>query len=412
MKEEQTTSAMLDVQIFTNKMLLSTSKQHKDIILFTQNTGTIAHTYTDDNMRTFIPQYKLHVIDSCLFSEYFIYLHENKTLFTVWNTNSTSPYCKFTITDETITAFTVDVNGILIAGTINGKVIVHDITVGNVVKNISFGNKEICAISKYSNSLVIVLDKEKVSALLFGDLLNNTNTSKEVFVLYFKEGENYDQMCINCGKVYLCNNSCVVEMDVDDKEGMFVVKKMFYINNEHVYDMKVKWNEMYFTNKKNEVFLIDLNKYNNDDKHYINVTKEMNVLIRNTTKTNWGCVTLFTFGMDNAMLTGHEDGKVCLWKRNNTNNSGNSSNTNSVLYYFDQMFALHKGPITNIVLLNKPISQYGLNFNNKVSECHVAQTQNNKELTSIHIKQNEAFVHYLNNYISSYNNSANNNIHM
>jgi hypothetical protein len=110
--------------------------------------------------------------------------------------------------------------------------------------------------------------------------------------------------------------------------------------------------------------------------------------------------------MDNAILTGHEDGKVCLWKRNN-----NTNNTSNVLYYFDQMFALHKGPITNIVLLNKPISQYGLNFNNKVSECHVAQTQNNKELTSIHVKQNEAFVHYLNNYISSYNNSTNN-IHM
>jgi hypothetical protein len=197
-----------------------------------------------------------------LFSEYFVYLHENKTLFTVWNTNSTSPHCKFTITDETITAFTVDVNGVLIAGTINGKVIVHDVAVGNVVKNISFGNKEICAITRYDSSLVIVLDKEKVSALLFGDLLNNTNTSKEVFVLYFKEGENYDHMCINCGKVYLYNNSCIVEMDVDDKEGMFIVRKMFYMNNEHVYDMKVKWNEMYFTNKysiKNNILFEDLN---------------------------------------------------------------------------------------------------------------------------------------------------------
>ena len=405
MKEETTSSsALLDIQIFTNKMLLSTSKQHKDIILFTQNTGTIAHVYTDDNMRTFIPQHKLQVIDSCLFSEHFVYLHENKTLFTVWNTNSTTPHCKFTITDETITAFTVDVNGVLIVGTVSGKVIVHDVTVGNVIKNISFGNKEICAIARYGSNVVIVLDKEKVSALLFGDMLNNTNTSKEVFVFYFKEGECYDNVCINCGKVYVYNNNCVVEMDVDDNEGMFIVRKMFYMNNEHVYDMKVKWNEMYFTNKKNEVYLIDLNKYANEDKHYVNVIKEMNVLIRNTSKTNCGCVTLFTFGMDNAILTGHEDGKICVWKRNNSNNS-------NVLYYFDQMFALHKGPITNIVLLNKPISQYGLNFNNKVSECHVAQTQNNKELTSIDVKQNEAFAHYLNNYISSYNNSTNN-IHM
>ena len=404
--KEETTSSLLDIQIFTNKMLLSTSKQHKDIILFTQNTGTIAHVYTDDNMRTFIPQRKLQVIDSCLFSEHFLYLHDNKTLLTVWNTNSTAPHCKFTITDETITAFTVDVDGVLIAGTATGKVVVHDVAVGNAVKNISFGNKEICAITRFGSNLVLVLDKEKISALLFGDMLNNANTSKEAFVLYFKEGECYDNVCVACGKVYMFNSSCVVEMEVDDNEGKFVVRKMFYVNNEHVYDVKVKWNEMYFTNKKNEVYLIDLSKYTDEDKHYVNVNKEMNVLIRNTTKTNCGCITLFTFGMDNAMLTGHEDGKICVWKRNSS-----VKGSSSVLYYLEQTFPLHKGPVTNIVLLNKPISQYGLNFNNKVSECQVSQTQNNKELTTTQVKQNEAFAHYVSNYISSYNNSTNN-IHM
>ena len=72
------------------------------------------------------------------------------------------------------------------------------------------------------------------------------------------------------------------------------------------------------------------------------------------------------------------------------------------------MFNIHKGPITNIILINKPISQYGLNFNKKITECIINDKQI-KELGEIKIKGNETYQNYLDNYIEDYNNIINQN---
>ena len=51
------------------------------------------------------------------------------------------------------------------------------------------------------------------------------------------------------------------------------------------------------------------------------------------------------------------------------------------------MSQIHKGKITNILILNKPISQYGLNFNKQISECVVSKVQT-KKTEKIKIKLN------------------------
>ena len=56
------------------------------------------------------------------------------------------------------------------------------------------------------------------------------------------------------------------------------------------------------------------------------------------------------------MITGHEDGKIYIWGK---------KTVDAPLYSYENMYNLHKGAITNILLINKPISQYGLNFNKK-----------------------------------------------
>ena len=62
------------------------------------------------------------------------------------------------------------------------------------------------------------------------------------------------------------------------------------------------------------------------------------------------------------------------------------------------MSQIHKGKITNILILNKPISQYGLNFNKQISECLVSKTQT-KKIDKIKIKQNNDNINSIDNFL-------------
>ena len=62
------------------------------------------------------------------------------------------------------------------------------------------------------------------------------------------------------------------------------------------------------------------------------------------------------------------------------------------------MSQIHKGKVTNILLINKPISQYGLNFNKQISECIVSKVQT-KKLEKIKLKQNNNNLNLIENFI-------------
>ena len=62
------------------------------------------------------------------------------------------------------------------------------------------------------------------------------------------------------------------------------------------------------------------------------------------------------------------------------------------------MSQIHKGKITNILILNKPISQYGLNFNKQISECNISKIQT-KKIDKIKIKQNNKNLNSIENFI-------------
>ena len=66
------------------------------------------------------------------------------------------------------------------------------------------------------------------------------------------------------------------------------------------------------------------------------------------------------------------------------------------------MYQIHKGRVTNLFLINKPISQYGLNFNKKIKECIISNKQI-KDLKDITLKQSNLFENEIENYISNYN---------
>jgi hypothetical protein len=58
------------------------------------------------------------------------------------------------------------------------------------------------------------------------------------------------------------------------------------------------------------------------------------------------------------IITGHDEGNVFLWERT----SGN-------IFKHANTFSQHKGTLTNLILINRPISQYGLNFNSNIEEA-------------------------------------------
>ena len=54
------------------------------------------------------------------------------------------------------------------------------------------------------------------------------------------------------------------------------------------------------------------------------------------------------------------------------------------------------------MLINKPISQYGLNFNIKINEIQISDKHNLNELKDVLIKQNIKFNNYIDEYINIY----------
>jgi hypothetical protein len=181
-QNKELTESLRSIKIFNDKMLLSTSMKNKEILLWSENSGTIAFSYTDDNLRTYIPSGKIKVIDPNLYGEYFIYLHENKSLFNVWNTSNSQYYSKFSCTDEKISCFCISADStILYVGTSSGYIISYNLSIGKILRNVQIAKSEILKLEQIENILV-VLTGEKIIIYNFSSFLDseiNTQIPKE-----------------------------------------------------------------------------------------------------------------------------------------------------------------------------------------------------------------------------------------
>ena len=379
--------------MFTEKMIISTSQNQKEILLWAENSGTIAFQYNDENLRTFIPKNKLKVIDSNLFSEYFIYLHENKSIFNIWLTSSTQFYTKFSVTDEKISCFEISNDKIfLFVGSFNGNLFIYNLNSGILNKNIKICKDEILKIDFITN-FVLILTKEKLSLFLFGNIIQGKKELPRE--IYFFENNNsiYNNFIIHNKKyIFLFGNSShILCLNLDN----FQVEKMFIIENliNKIDNLIIDYdNNIYFSNNTLEIYSFQLNNYKNNETHQIKLEKNNSILIQNVKNLNSN-ITIFILGTRNNIITGHEDGKICIWQ--------NKSKVNP-FFNFEKMYQIHKGKITNLILINKPISQYGLNFNKKIKECIISNKQI-KDLKDITLKQNDKFENEIENYISNYN---------
>ena len=399
--QKEIIDSLRNIKLFNEKMFLSTSMKNKEIYLWSENSGTIAFTYLDENLRTYIPYGKIKILDPLLYSEYFIYLHENKSLFNIWKTSDSQFYSKFSCTDDDkISCFCVSKNSqILFVGTVSGYIISYNLAVGKILRNVQIAKNEIIQIEQIEN-LIIVLTNEKIMIYYFSSFLEsdiNTNIPKEILSYNFKnnflDDNNNDSnsnssiyknfVIENNQYIYLWNTNNILILNIDDLKPY----KLFHIigeNDEYkkiVLIDKLVTNEgkIYFNNGLKDIFCFDSNEYKSENTFEIKVNKNNSVLyLPNTVKFSLGNISIFLLGTKNNIITGHEDGKICFWKK---------KENNSLFFTYENMSQIHKGKITNILILNKPISQYGLNFNKQISECVVSKVQT-KKTEKIKLKQN------------------------
>ena len=415
---KELTEPLRNIKIFNDKMLLSTSLKNNEILLWSENSGTVAFTYNDENLRTFIPTGKIKIIDPKLYSEYFIYLHENKSLFNVWNTSNSQYYSKFSCTDEKICCFCISSESqILYVGTVSGYIISYNLSIGCILRNVQICKNEILKIEQIENILVI-LTTEKILIYNYSSFLDNeTNTQipKEILSYNYnlkinsfsdnisdnnnnKNIENnyiYKNFVIeNNHNIYLWSSNSIIILNIEDLKPY----KLFHISGENEEYKKlsiidkiiVQEGKILFNNGKKDIFSFNSNNYNTNNTHEIKISKNNSLLyLPNTIKFSLGNITVFLLGTKNNIITGHEDGKICIWKQ---------KTLNSLFYTYENMFQIHKGAITNILLLNKPLSQYGLNFNKQISECLISKTQN-KQIDKIKIKINNNEFNTVGNFI-------------
>ena len=399
--QKEIMDSLRNIKLFNEKMFLSTSMKSKEIYLWSENSGTIAFTYLDENLRTYIPYGKIKILDPLLYSEYFIYLHENKSLFNIWKTSDSQFYSKFSCTDDDkISCFCVSKNSqILFVGTVSGYIISYNLAVGKILRNVQIAKNEIIQIEQIEN-LIIVLTNEKIMIYYFSSFLEsdiNTNIPKEILSYNFKnnflDDNNNDSnsnnsiyknfVIENNQYIYLWNTNNILVLNIDDLKPY----KLFHIigeNDEYkkiVLIDKLVTNEgkIYFNNGLKDIFCFDSNEYKSENTFEIKINKNNSVLyLPNTVKFSLGNISIFLLGTKNNIITGHEDGKICFWKK---------KENNSLFFTYENMSQIHKGKITNILILNKPISQYGLNFNKQISECVVSKVQT-KKTEKIKLKQN------------------------
>ena len=402
--------SLRNIKLFNEKMFLSTSLKNKEIFLWSENSGSIAFTYSDENLRTFIPYGKIKVIEPLLYSEYFIYLHENKSLFNVWKTSDSQFYSKFSCTDdEKISCFCISKDSqILYVGTVSGYIISYNLSIGKILRNVQIAKKEILQIEQIENVL-IVLTQEKIMLFNFCSFLeseNNANIPKEILCYNFKNNffnESNDDnndfgyksfFVENSKYIYLWNNNNIIILNFDDLKPY----KLFHAIGEDEEYKKIVFidkllareEKIYFSNGIKDIFYFDSNEYKSQNSFEVKINKNNSALfLPNTAKFSLGNISVFIFGTKNNIITGHEDGKICFW---------NKKTLNSLFYQYENMSQIHKGKITNILILNKPISQYGLNFNKQISECLVSKTQT-KKIDKIKIKQNNDNINSIDNFL-------------
>jgi len=387
-------------QMFNDKMIISTSKEDKKIFLWDENTSTILYTYEDSNMKNFIQKDKLITIGKDLFSEYILALQENKSLISIWKTNSSDCAIKCSPIDERITSLDlIENNKLLLLSTETGRLFIYEVFSGNLLGSDQISGNCIYQIKSClkDGGLILVLCEDYLKLFKLENLLDaNTSSSNSIC-----EIPNFDKLTsftiVKELNIVLLYSESSNKISVNSFPKLVNLKSIYIENNDNseIVDVCYNYYQVFVAYNSGRIILFNLDEILNSDLSVVNFTPGVNIFPIIQTE---GRVTSFCIAKKN-LLIGHEDGKVTIWDKFN--------------YRQKSIFSQHKGAITNITCINRPISQYGLNFNNSIEETTVKSFKKqsvgyNSLIPVKNSHKNEDFIeNFLNVEISQYYDNQN-----
>jgi WD40 repeat protein len=386
-------------QMFNDKMILSTSKEDKKIFLWDENTSTILYTFEDTNMKSFIQKDKLITIGKDLYSEYIIALQENKSLISIWKTNSSECAIKCSPIDERITSLDlIENNKLILISTETGRLFIYEVFSGNLLASEQISGNSIYQVKSCfkDGGLILALCEDYLKLFKLENLIDTTTSGNSIC-----EIPNFDKLTrflmIKELNIVLLYSESSNKIAVHSFPKLGNIKNIYIENNDNseIVDICYNYYQLFIAYNTGKVIQFNLNEILNSDLSVITFTPGVNTFPIIQTE---GKITSFCIAKKN-LLIGHEDGKVTIWDKYS--------------YRHKSIFSQHKGAITNITCINRPISQYGLNFNSNIEETTVKsfKKQSVGYNTIIPVKnsfKNEDFVeNFLNKEISQYYDNQN-----
>jgi WD40 repeat protein len=385
-------------QIFNDKMILSTSKEDKKIFLWDENTMTILYTYEDSNMKSFISKNKLNVIGKDLYSEYILTLQENKSLISIWKTNSSECAIKCSPIDERITSIDTSLNNKIFAiATETGNLYLYELFSGNLLTTVQISGSVIYDLKfcLRDGGLIIFLCEDYIKLFKLENLQNNNSNNNSPVI----EIPNYD----NFTKILHLQelNFFIFYNNKNNKIGIYssitlqniknvLIENDDYSSSGEIVEIVPNINNLIVAFESGKIFLINLEEILKSDLNLVSLKSGVNIFPIIHTENKITTIT----DTKKYILTGHEDGKITLFNKNN--------------FKQENIFSQHKGGITNIVYINRPISQYGLNFNNTIEETVVKSLKksstgyNNSIFVKNSIKNEDFVENFLEKCLSDY----------
>jgi len=377
-------------QTFNDKMILSTSKEDKKLLLWDINTTSVVFTYEDANLKNYFSKERLFVIGKDLFSEYLITLQENKSLISVWKTNTSECLFKCSPIEERITGIDIVYNNKLIClATESGYLYIYELFSGNILISTQVSNTKIHSIKSFlrDGGLIGVLCEDYIKIFKIENLLKEHQSS--LICNSFIETPNYDSLNnmfyiieLNYILFYSSNKSKII---ITDFPNLKVIKSIYLFNDSLLENISIDFLNVYLSFQSGGLFMIDLKQVMNNESMLINFKVHENIfpITQHDSKINVICVS------NKFIITGHDDGKILMW--------------NKLTYKNEGTFSQHKGGITNITLVNRPISQYGLNFNIHIDETVIkALKKPSMEYNHlINLKNSLKNEDFINNYLDN-----------
>jgi WD40 repeat protein len=356
------TNSLTNFQTFNDKMIISTSRDDKKILLWDENTASVVYTYEDSNMKSFISNGKLYSVGGDLFSEYILALQENKSLMSIWKTNASECAIKCSPIDERITSIDMTSNNKLIfIATETGILHIYELFSGNLINSVNVATTSILGLKSplQDGGMILILCEDYIKILLLENLISKSN-SNEISPLV--EVPNYD----NFNKFLMMQEMNLVIFYSSQKNKIafysfpnLKIVKNIYINNSgshinsNITSINYDYNLLYVTFDSGVIFLFDIKEILSNEEHTLSFNTFENIFPVIQTESRINSVSITS----RNILTGLEDGKIFIWNKFN--------------YKKENVFAIHKGGITNVMVINRPISQYGLNFNSHIEETVV-----------------------------------------